>query len=185
MIAIRDAAPADIGAITEITNALIATTTYEWTSTPHTVADRLEWLDRHRVDGHPVLVAIEIKDTTTTPGDGNRDSVVGWAGYGDFRDTAKWPGYLPVVEHTIHVREGCWGQGIGRRLIDELAERARTAGKQALVGAIDGENIDSIEFHRRLGFVEVGRLPGIGEKFDRPLDLVLVQLDLYPRSARI
>ena len=47
MIVIRDAAPADIGAITEITNALIATTTYEWTSTPHTAADRLEWLDRH------------------------------------------------------------------------------------------------------------------------------------------
>ena len=39
MIVIRDAAPADIGAITEITNALIATTTYEWTSTPHTPAD--------------------------------------------------------------------------------------------------------------------------------------------------
>ena len=36
--------------------------------------------------------------------------MVGWAGYGDFRDTAKWPGYLPVVEHTIHVREGCWGR---------------------------------------------------------------------------
>jgi L-amino acid N-acyltransferase len=166
MIAIRDAAPADIGAITEITNALIATTTYEWTSTPHTVADRLEWLERHRVEGHPVLVAID------------RDSVVGWAGYGDFRDTAKWPGYLPVVEHTIHVREGCWGQGVGRQLIDALAARARADGKRATIGAIDGENVDSVEFHRRLGFVEVGRMPGIGEKFGRPLDLVLVQLDL-------
>lgn len=170
MIAIRDAAPADIDAITEITNALIATTTYEWTSTPHTVADRLGWLDRHRVDGHPVLVAV---DPT-----GAGDRVVGWAGYDDFRDTAKWPGYLPVVEHTIHVRERCWGQGIGRRLMDALADRARADGKRAIVGAIDGENVDSVEFHLRLGFVEVGRLPGIGVKFGRPLDLVLVQLDL-------
>jgi len=47
-----------------------------------------------------------------------------------------------------------------------------------MVGAIDGENVDSIAFHRRLGFVEVGRLPGIGEKFGRPLDLVLMQLTL-------
>ncbi len=88
------------------------------------------------------------------------------------------PATAPVVEHTIHVREGCWGQGIGRRLIEALADRARAAGKRAMVGAIDGENVDSIEFHLRLGFVEVGRLPGIGEKFGRPLDLVLVQLTL-------
>jgi L-amino acid N-acyltransferase YncA len=176
MIAIRDATPADIGAITEITNALIATTTYEWTSTPHTVADRLEWLARHLVEGHPVLVAV---DTTADDADDHsRESVVGWAGYGDFRDTAKWPGYLPVVEHTIHVRQGSWGRGTGRQLMDALADRARTTGKTAMIGAIDGENVDSVEFHLRLGFVEVGRMPGIGEKFGRPLDLVLVQLDL-------
>jgi len=197
MIVIRDAAPADIGAITEITNALIATTTYEWTSTPHTAADRLEWLDRHRADGHPVLVAIDTDPPVSTdpPGpsgtdvlgtdvvtddtdDTDVDQIVGWAGYGDFRDTVKWPGYRPVVEHTIHVRQGCWGRGIGRQLMDALAERARAADKRAMVGAIDGENVDSVEFHRRLGFVEVGRLPGIGEKFGRPRDLVLVQLDL-------
>lgn len=170
MIAIRDATAADIDAVTEITNALLLTTTYEWTSTPHLVADRLEWLERHRVEGHPVLVAVDA-------GRGD-EPVVGWAAYGDFRDTAKWPGYLPVVEHTIHVREGCWGQGIGRRLLDQLADRARQAGKRVIVGAIDGENVDSIEFHRRLGFVEVARMPGIGEKFGRPLDLVLVQLTL-------
>ncbi|MGZ4682327.1 MAG: N-acetyltransferase family protein [Acidimicrobiales bacterium] len=166
MVVIRDATPADVGAITEITNAQILTTTYEWTSTPHAVADRLAWLERHRVEGRPVIVAAD------------GATVVGWAGFGDFRDTARWPGYLPVVEHTIHVRQGHWGQGIGRLLIDALAERARHAGKRVMVGAIDGENIDSIDFHRRLGFVEVGRMPGIGEKFGRPLDLVLMQLDL-------
>jgi phosphinothricin acetyltransferase len=180
MIEIRDASPTDIDAITEITNALIETTTYEWTSTPHTIADRLEWLDRHRADGHPVLVAVD-GDPGSDPGSepgSEHAPVVGWAGYGDFRDTARWPGYLPVVEHTIHIREGCWGRGIGRQLIDALTERARADGRRAMVGAIDGENVDSIEFHRRLGFVEVGRLPGIGEKFGRPLDLVLMQLTL-------
>jgi L-amino acid N-acyltransferase YncA len=163
MITIRDATRDDITEITEITNALIATTTYEWTTTPHTLADRLEWLDRHRTDGHPVLVA----------DDGAR--VVGWAGYGDFRDTVKWPGYLPTVEHTIHVREDCWGQAIGRRLMEALADRAREAGKRVMVGAVDGENEASIDFHARLGFVEVARMPGVGEKFGRALDLVLMQ----------
>jgi len=170
MAVIRDATPADVGAITEITNALIATTTYEWTTTPHTVADRLDWLDRHEAAGHPVLVAVDVTDSR----------VVGWAAYGDFRDTSRWPGYLPTVEHSIHIREDCWGRGVGRRLMEELTERARRADKRVMVAAIDGENGDSIEFHRRLGFVDVGHLPGIGEKFGRRLDLVLMQLELDP-----
>jgi phosphinothricin acetyltransferase len=35
-----------------------------------------------------------------------------------------------------------------------------------------------MKLHRSLGFVEVGRLPEVGRKFDRWLDLVLVQLFL-------
>ena len=64
--------------------------------------------------------------------------------------------------------------------MEELTERARRADKRVMVAAIDGENGDSIEFHRRLGFVDVGHLPGIGEKFGRRLDLVLMQLELDP-----
>jgi phosphinothricin acetyltransferase len=76
------------------------------------------------------------------------------------------------------VRGDQWGRGVGRLLIEALAERARAAGKRVMVGGIDGTNVDSIRFHERLGFVEVARMPGIGEKFGRPLDLVLVQLAL-------
>jgi phosphinothricin acetyltransferase len=47
-----------------------------------------------------------------------------------------------------------------------------------MVAAIDGSNVDSVRFHQRLGFAEVGRLPGVGEKFGRRLDLVLMQRDL-------
>ncbi|MEO5902346.1 MAG: N-acetyltransferase family protein [Ilumatobacteraceae bacterium] len=169
MVTIRDAVDDDIPAITAITNALLATTTYEWTEEPHTEASRGAWLAAHRVADHPVLVAVDDDD------DG---SVVGWAAYGDFRDTAKWPGYRPVVEHTIHVDAGQWGSDVARLLMAALVDRARVAGKRAMIGGIDGENERSIRFHRRLGFVEVARMPGIGEKFGRPLDLVLMQLDI-------
>jgi phosphinothricin acetyltransferase len=47
-----------------------------------------------------------------------------------------------------------------------------------MVGGIDGENDASIRFHERLGFVQVARLPEVGFKFGRWLDLVLVQLAL-------
>jgi L-amino acid N-acyltransferase len=43
------------------------------------------------------------------------------------------------------------------------------------VAGIDGENEGSIRFHERHGFVETARMPEVGRKFDRWLDLVLMQ----------
>ena len=54
---IRDAGPADVPAITDLTNALIATTTYEWRETPYTVEDRRSWLAAKTRDGMVVHVA--------------------------------------------------------------------------------------------------------------------------------
>jgi L-amino acid N-acyltransferase YncA len=69
---IRDAGPGDVEAITALTNALIAATTYDWTEVPYSVEDRRAWLAAKAAAGMPVLVAE----------DGGE--VVGWAGYGDF-----------------------------------------------------------------------------------------------------
>jgi L-amino acid N-acyltransferase YncA len=111
------------------------------------------------------------------------EDVVGWATYGDFRDSVRWPGYQPTVEHSIHVRRDRWGRGIGRRLLQTLSERARQAGKHVMVAAIDASNLGSIRFHERLGFFEVARMPEIGEKFGRRLDLVLMQRMLDDRHT--
>ena len=163
---IREAGVDDVEAITALTNALIPTTTYEWREEPFSVEDRRAWLAAKVAAGMPVLVADDGGD------------VVGWAGYGDFRDTGRWPGYRFTVEHTVHVREDHWGRGVGRRLMEALLERGRAAGKRVMVAAIDASNVDSVLFHERLGFAEVGRLPGVGDKFGRRLDLVLMQRDL-------
>lgn len=108
--------------------------------------------------------------------------VVGVAAYGWFRDVAKRPGYRFTVENTIHVREDRWGTGVGRQLMAELVAAARRSGKHTMVAAIDGANEASIRFHERLGFVEVARMPELGAKFGRWLDLVLLQLRLDDRS---
>jgi L-amino acid N-acyltransferase YncA len=60
----------------------------------------------------------------------------------------------------------------------ELADQARRSGKRVLVAGIDATNTGSIDFHARLGFREVARMPGVGEKWGQRLDLVLMQLDL-------
>jgi L-amino acid N-acyltransferase len=164
-VLIRAAVTADLPAITEIVDASYDTNA-EWTEERHTVEERARWLAAHDAVGHPVLVAVD------------NGEVVGWAAYGDFRDSVRWPGYRFVVEHTIHIAERAWGRGVGRKLMDALADHARRSGKRVLVGAIDGANVGSLAFHERIGFREVGRLPGIGEKRGQRLDLVLVQLDL-------
>lgn len=163
MATIRAARLEDVPAITEIQNELHDTTAIAWTDERHTVEGRTAWFRQKSSSGQPVLVA----------DDGG--AVVGFATYGDFRDTARWPGYRVTCELTIFVTESRWGSGIGRRLIEELCRLAAADGKHVIVAAIDGENEASIRFHERLGFVEVGRMPEIGTRFGRWLDLVLVQ----------
>ncbi|MEZ5375576.1 MAG: N-acetyltransferase family protein [Acidimicrobiales bacterium] len=160
---VRDATVADMARCRDLYNALIDTTTVAWTEEHQTLRQRKAWFARQTRAGHPVLVAEQAGD------------VVGFAAYGSFRGSGKWPGYRYTVEHTIHVDGACWGQGIGRALLQELIERGRATGVHAMVGAVDGANIESIRFHERMGFVEVARMPEVGRKFDRWLDLVLMQ----------
>ena len=160
---IRDARDDDVAAITELQNALLATTPIEWTDAEHTVEGRAAWLAARRVAGDAVLVAEAGSE------------VVGFAAYADFRDTTKWPGYRLTVEHTIHVARSHWGTGVGGRLMEALTERAVAAGKHVIVAAIDAENDGSIRFHERLGFVEVARMPEVGTRFGRWLTLVMLQ----------
>jgi phosphinothricin acetyltransferase len=153
--------------IASLLNAHLATTTIEWTERRHTADSIVEWMDEHEA----VLVA-EVGG-----------EVVGVAAFTWFRDAVKRPGYRYTVENTVHVREDCWGVGVGRGLMHALIEVARDSGKHIMVAAIDGANEASIGFHERLGFVEVARMPQIGAKFGRWLDLVLLQLRLDDRTA--
>jgi L-amino acid N-acyltransferase YncA len=160
---IRDVGPDDVPALTVIQNALIGSATIEWTDALHDPGERLAWLTRQDALGHPVLGAV------------NESELVGWASYGEFRDSTKWPGYRLTVENTVHVREDHWGLGVGRALMEELLRRASAAGLHAMIAAVDGENVASMRLHERLGFREVARLPQVGTKFGRWLDLVLLQ----------
>ena len=160
---IRDAAMADMPAVRSLYNALIGTTTIAWTEEPETLRQRQAWFRAQVRGGYPVVVA-EL--------DG---MVVGFASYGSFRGEGRWPGYRATVEHTIHVDEARWGRGIGRALLESLIEIARSHDVHVMVAAVDGDNTESIAFHERLGFVVVARMPEVGRKFDRWLDLVLLQ----------
>lgn len=157
---IRRAQTEDLPAIAQIYNEAGVGTTASYDTDPVSVADCVSWLRRHEIRDHPVLVLVE---------DGE---VVGYAEYDTFRDTA---GYAHTVEHTVYIKEGHRSAGGGRMLMSALIDHARGQRVHAMLGFIDSANTDSIEFHQSLGFSEVARMPQVGRKFDRWLDLVIVQ----------
>lgn len=162
-VAVRDARAEDLFAIRDIVNEAIENTTAVWTDDPVDIASRRSWWEERIAAGNPVLVALDGPD------------VVGFGSYLQFR---AWDGYRNAVEHSVYVRADRRGSGVGSALVEALIGRATAAGKHVIIGGIEGRNRASLRLHRRAGFIEVGRMPGIGEKFGRRLDLVFVQKQL-------
>ncbi len=160
---IRSAQVTDIPAIVDIYNEAGVSTTASYDIEPVDLAERTAWYDRLTQAGFPVLVAE----------DGEAGGVLGYASYGKFRDKAA---YAHTVEHSVYVARDARAVGLGRMLMTALIDRARAEGVHVMVGVLDAENAQSLRFHQRLGFVECGRLPEVGRKFDRWLDVVFVTL---------
>ncbi|MCM3778724.1 GNAT family N-acetyltransferase [Microbacterium hydrocarbonoxydans] len=163
---IRDAETADLDAITDIHNRAVVHTTAIWNEDAVDVADRAAWLAARQERGYPVIVAV---DAT---------GVVGYASFGDWRPHT---GYRHTVEHSVYVRDDQQGRGIGKALMIELIERARRLGIHVMVAAVESGNLPSIVLHKRLDFLQVGRMPQVGAKFGRWLDLTFLQLILDDR----
>jgi L-amino acid N-acyltransferase YncA len=156
---IRNADEPDLPAILAITNDAILNTTSSWNVNPTTLEARRQWLADRRAAQLPVLVAVI---------DG---TVAGFGSYGSFR---AWDGYRLTVEHSIYVDPSFRRRGVGRQLLAALIDHATEAGMHAMMGVISADNEVSIMLHEQLGFATVGRLPEVGRKFDRWLDLVLM-----------
>lgn len=157
---IRDATLADLPAILEITNEAVLNTTAIWYDTPFTLDARTQWWRDRTAQNYPVLVA-EAAGT-----------VIGFGTYAQFRPHE---GYKRSVEHSLYITPPAQRQGAGAALLAALLAHAQAAGMHAMIGGIDATNEPSLALHRRLGFEETGRLPQVGRKFGRWLDLVFMQ----------
>ncbi len=165
-MSIRDALVKDAGPIAGIYNQAVRDTVAIWNDSEVDVANRRAWIADRQVAGYPVLVLEE------------GGEVIGYASYGPYRP---FDGYKYSVEHSVYVRPDHHGCGYGRLLMEALIERARKGKVHVMIGGIAAENEGSLVLHKKLGFVETGRMPEVGQKFGRWLDLVFMQLHVDNR----
>jgi L-amino acid N-acyltransferase len=157
---IDNASRRDLPQILEIYNEVVRNSTAIFSDEEFTPGRGETWFDAKVERGFPLIVA--------------RDAS-GIAGFGTFGEFRAWPGYRHSVEHSVHVRADCRGQGIGRALVADLLTRATGMGKHVMIAGIDADNAVSIALHRGLGFTGAGHFHEVAFKFGRWLDLVFME----------
>ncbi len=161
---IRPSREEDLDAITRIYGHHVLHGTGTFETTPPTLAE----MTARRADvlgkDLPWLVAEE------------GGQVLGFA-YGNWFKPR--PAYRFSVEDSIYMDPAAHRKGLGRALLAELLavlERTGTRKVMAVIG--DSANAGSIGVHKALGFEPVGVVQSCGWKFDRWLDIVLMQKTL-------
>ena len=86
------------------------------------------------------------------------------------------PAYRFSAEDSIYMHPEVTGRGFGKQLLSEVEKQAEAAGVRKLLAVIgDSSNAGSIGVHRALGFVPVGTIKSCGWKFERWLDIVIME----------
>ena len=100
------------------------------------------------------------------------DGVLGFAYCNWFKPR---PAYRFSAEDSIYLAPAAAGKGLGRLLLEELMAQAERAGVRKLIAVIgDSANLGSVGVHKACGFQPVGVLANCGWKFERWLDVVLM-----------
>jgi len=159
-IKIRDYQIQDCKAIIEIINDAILNSTVLYDYNIRTLNTQEAIFEEKLQKGFPVIVAE------------SNNEVVGFGYYSEFRFREA---YKFTVEHSVYANKNAIGKGIGKLLLNELIETAKKQNLHTMIGVIDSENTNSIDFHKKFGFEEVGFIKESGFKFDRWLHSVLVQ----------
>ncbi|HRD27391.1 MAG TPA: N-acetyltransferase family protein [Caulobacter sp.] len=88
-------------------------------------------------------------------------------------------GYRYTAEDSVYVAPWAKGRGLGGLLLTRVIADCEQRGLRQLMAVIGGsENIASIALHRALGFELKGVMTGVGFKFGRWMDIVMMMKPL-------
>jgi phosphinothricin acetyltransferase len=157
---IRKATVGDLKSICDLQNHHILHTDDIYSEALKDTEELKQWMKLQKDADFPIIVA-EVSG-----------EFAGFATYGSFRKRAC---YATTVEHSVYLKAGFKGKGLGNALMTELFKIASDQEIHAMIGGIDSKNLLSIAFHQKLGFREVGRIPEVALKKGKWLELVLMQ----------
>jgi L-amino acid N-acyltransferase YncA len=157
--AIRPATRDDLQAIVGIYNWAVNQTFATIDSEPLDTEEAEAWWEAH---GRSKLIVST-----------DESGVIGWARLFPWKQRG-----FDVVEDLVYVDPVHQGRGIGRALLTELIKEAQGLGYKTIVAAVAADNRSGLELHTKLGFEMVGTIHNAANKFDRWMDIALVQRSL-------
>lgn len=152
----------DLTDIQALTNWAIIHTTANLDLEPASDEQMHAWWNHHSLE-YPVWIA-----------EANGE-FAGWASLSPFSPKI---GYQRMVENSIYIAPEFHGNGFGSKCLDWIIHEAERLGYKQIIAKITAENGISIKLHHQKGFVETGRLVEAAEKFNKLLDVVILQKKL-------
>ena len=169
-IELRAAHVDDAGAIREIYNHEVLNTTATFDLVPRGIDEQRDWL-ANRQGAFAAIVAVD----ATLGG-----TVLGFASLSPYKERAA---YRTTVEDSVYVHRDAHGRGIGKLLLNRLLDVATASGFHAVVARIEASGTASRALHSSCGFGLVGVEREVGRKFNRWLDVAVMQCVLHERTA--
>ena len=158
--AIRPATNDDVKAIVGIYNWAVNQTFATIDSEPLSTEEAADWWETHARRSRLVVATDD-------------SGVIGWARLFPWKQRG-----IDVVEDLVYVDPVHHGRGIGRALLTELITQAQGLGYRTIVATVATDNRSGLRLHEKLGFESVGTIRNAAHKFDRWMDITLMQRSL-------
>ena len=157
---IRPATNDDVGAIVGIYNWAVNQTFATIDSEALSEEEAAAWWETHARRSRLIVATDD-------------SGVIGWARLFPWKQRG-----IDVVEDLVYVDPVHHGRGIGRALLSELIKQAQGLGYRTIVATVATDNRSGLQLHEKLGFESVGTIRNAANKFDRWMDITLMQRSL-------
>jgi L-amino acid N-acyltransferase len=157
---VRPSTQDDLKAIVGIYNWAVNQTFATIDSEPLDAEEAQAWWEMH---GKRSKLLVAVDET----------GVIGWARLLPWKQRG-----FDVVECLVYVDPVHHGKGIGAALLTDLTKEARGLGYRTIVASVAKDNKAGLALFTRQGFEVVGTIRNAAHKFDRWMDITLVQKEL-------
>jgi phosphinothricin acetyltransferase len=161
-VSVRLATLDDAAAILEIYNVEVENHTSTFDLVPRTLDEQRHWIADRSGAFSAVVASLD-------------GAVVGFASLSPYKERAA---YRTTVENSVYVSRRHPRMGIGRTLMDHVIGIAADSGFHSIVARIEAGGTASRSLHEACGFELVGIEREVGRKFNRWLDVAVMQLML-------